>query len=391
MARSDGPGARTVGWKARLLALILGLALALGLGEVGARIYLASTAPPEPVGSLHRLTDQPWIYEPDPAHPEISSQGLRDREFVIPAPAGSSRVLVLGDSVPYGDGVAAEQPFPRRLEERLGVGRPTAEVINAGVLGWSPWNELRWYQARGREFGADVVVVAFSLNDVTNPRLHWYTRSKALGVVPADAIPDPEDDRERILPLLEEIWDPMEMALSHPSRLRRSRLFCLLDRRLGARGALEAHQLALREGTQVEHGGREWPTYLTGEDTLGVDALLDVGTPQWRWLRATWNALFDAIEAEGAQPVLLSLPVAWQLEEGCPFRPQDQVAAYARQRGVPFVDPLPAMAGHQVWDVFLGERSGYLDIWHLTPLGHELVAEALEERVAEALAAQKQD
>ncbi len=385
MASEPAPEPRPVGWKTRLAALTLGLALALLLGEAGARVYLASTAPPETTGGLHRLTDEGWIYEPDPAHPEISSQGLRDREFAVPAPEGAERVLVLGDSVPYGDGVAPEQAFPRQLEGRLRAARPELEVVNAGVLGWSPWNQLQWFRARGQSFGAEVVVVAFSLNDVTNPRLHWYTRSAALGVVPDDAIPDPADDRDRVLPLLEEIWGPLEMARSHPSPLRRSRLYCLLDRRLGGQGALERHQASLREGTTASHGGREWPTYLTGEDTLGLDVLLDVGSPQWRWLDATWGELFDAIEAAGARPVLLSLPVAFQLEEGYPFRPQDQVAAWARRRGVPFVDPLPTLRDHPTWDVFLGEQSGYLDIWHLTPLGHELVAAALVPAVKEQL------
>ena len=385
MVRVPEARRRSAGWGARLAALILGGALALALGEGAARVYLAATAQPAAAGGLHRLTDEAWIYEPDPAHPEISSQGLRERELEVPVPLGTSRILVLGDSVPYGDGVRVEQAFPRRLEALLGDGRPGVQTVNAGVLGWSTWNQLHWYRERGQVFGAGIVVVAFSLNDVTNPRLHWYARSKALGVVPDDAIPDVRDDRSRVLPVLESLWGPEEMARSHPSWLRRSRLFCLLDRRLGDDRALREHQEALRRGTVAEHGGREWPAYLTGEDTLGVDVLLDPTSPQWRWLGSTWDRLFDAIEQAGARPVLLYLPVAWQLEPGYPFRPQDQVAAWAGERGIPFVDPLPSMADHATWDVFLGERSGYLDIWHLTPLGHDLVAHALATALAPLL------
>src|SRR5262249_19731542 len=38
-------------------------------------------------------------------------------------------------------------------------------------------------------------------------------------------------------------------------------------------------------------GGREWPMQLTFEDDLPIDVWLDPDTPEWRWLRRTWDAL----------------------------------------------------------------------------------------------------
>jgi hypothetical protein len=102
-------------------------------------------------------------------HPDISSAGLRDKEYVIPKPEDTLRVLVLGDSVTYGTDVPAEVTFPKVLEQEL---EPKVEVINTGVPGYTAYNEWQYYLSEGHAFQSDLVVVAFVLNDVVNPRLH---------------------------------------------------------------------------------------------------------------------------------------------------------------------------------------------------------------------------
>ena len=49
----------------------------------------------------------------------INSLGMRDRELDLEPAPGESRVLVLGDSVPFGLGVAYQDSIVHRLEERL--------------------------------------------------------------------------------------------------------------------------------------------------------------------------------------------------------------------------------------------------------------------------------
>ena len=48
-----------------------------------------------------------------------------------------------------------------------------ADVINAGIGGYSAYNELHYYLNMGRGFEPDIVIAAFCMNDVVNPRLHW--------------------------------------------------------------------------------------------------------------------------------------------------------------------------------------------------------------------------
>jgi acyl-CoA thioesterase-1 len=58
--------------------------------------------------------------------------------LALAAPAaaeGAARIVVLGDSLASGYGVAADEAFPARLEARLAAAGIDAEVLNAGVAG----------------------------------------------------------------------------------------------------------------------------------------------------------------------------------------------------------------------------------------------------------------
>ena len=85
------------------------------------------------------------------------------------------------------------------------------------------------------------------------------------------------------------------------------------------------------------------------------------------------------MEADGAQFVLLVLPLAYQLEEGYPFDPQPLFERYCRKASLDCVDLLPAFRAEQgKRKLFIGTDAGYLDVWHLTPEGHAVVAGELE-------------
>jgi hypothetical protein len=97
----------------------------------------------------------------------ISGQGLRDRCFAQPAPAGTRRVLCLGDSFTNGFGVPADSTFAKLLEGALNRGAHPErwEVINAGVAATGTAHQLAWYAMDGIRFGAEIVVLTLSPND----------------------------------------------------------------------------------------------------------------------------------------------------------------------------------------------------------------------------------
>lgn len=94
----------------------------------------------------------------------LNSLGLRDQEIAPPGDkVDPSRTLLLGDSFVWGLGVQDSEIVDRRMESLLGAGR---EVVNAGVSGYGPDQELLYYTSRGVLLGSSsVVLFLFTDND----------------------------------------------------------------------------------------------------------------------------------------------------------------------------------------------------------------------------------
>jgi lysophospholipase L1-like esterase len=96
----------------------------------------------------------------------INRQGLRGPE-VEPLPPGGLRILVLGDSFAFGVGAEQEESYPARLEEILRNRGVRAQVLNAGVPGYSVPDAVTWFQAHGKALDPDVVLLTvFTGNDL---------------------------------------------------------------------------------------------------------------------------------------------------------------------------------------------------------------------------------
>ena len=109
-------------------------------------------------------------------HIRTNRLGLRDREYGPRIP-GVKRVLMLGDSQTLGL-VEERNTLPRRLEHELERRDENWEVINAGVLGYGPEQELirlRWLLPI---YHPDLVVLTIFANDVYDsryrPNERWY-------------------------------------------------------------------------------------------------------------------------------------------------------------------------------------------------------------------------
>jgi hypothetical protein len=86
----------------------------------------------------------------------INALGLRERELPVEGP-GERRVLVLGDSFTFGDGVKAEEAYPRRIEAELEAAGSGLRVVNAGVPGYGMRKEALFFQRIGEVVAAGVV------------------------------------------------------------------------------------------------------------------------------------------------------------------------------------------------------------------------------------------
>ena len=97
----------------------------------------------------------------------INAHGLRGPERSLPKPAGTLRVLALGDSFVEAFMVSDEEMVTTQIEWRLRarLGCPV-EVLNGGTVGYSTDQEYLFYRDVGHRFGADIVILFTYHNDL---------------------------------------------------------------------------------------------------------------------------------------------------------------------------------------------------------------------------------
>jgi hypothetical protein len=100
---------------------------------------------------------------------KINELGLRDSDTTAYAkPAGTYRVLFLGDSFTLGYTVEEHDLFVEQLHEAWKSEGRAVDVVNAGTEGWSTDQEVEWYLSEGVKYAPDLVLLFPYEND-----LYW--------------------------------------------------------------------------------------------------------------------------------------------------------------------------------------------------------------------------
>jgi hypothetical protein len=336
-----------------LLLSIVSLALALCAAEVALR-----NAAPQPALLFDRglyMADEHTGYRHRPGYRgsftnlleyshrvDINQAGLRGGPLV----EDTQRILVLGDSFVFGQGVEVDDTFASRLEAKLIEHGRRVRVLNAGVRGYGTTNEAAWLQHYGQALRPRVIVVGVYLGN----------------------------DLQDNLTALHE-----RLALFEP----RSSLHTPLTRQLYAHSHLYR---ALREAWSMASGSARTQRSAWLSANFGS---MDDAAPQ---VRATARALDSLVQTSGllgARLLVVLIPDAAQVEPARRLefermrtaeptlgldilRPNQVLATLLTQRGVQFVDLTLAFQ----------ERAAnalYLPIdRHWTAAGHRLAAELIE-------------
>jgi len=137
-----------------------------------------------------------------------NSRGIRGiREYALPKPAGVTRIVALGDSFTFGDGVADDATWPAQLESKL----PGVEVANLGAPAYAHDQMYFALHDDGLALQPDAVVLGFYASDKWRDELTFYCAEKPrFSPTPGgweienQPIPKPWDvyDRYRRLPLV---------------------------------------------------------------------------------------------------------------------------------------------------------------------------------------------
>lgn len=105
----------------------------------------------------------------------INARGLRGPEPAAPKPAGLVRVLLLGGSVAWGTGASGDDAtIAAGLQHELAARWEPArvEVINAGYLGYTTFQEALFYQLLADDLRPDAVVALDGFNDFREAMMH---------------------------------------------------------------------------------------------------------------------------------------------------------------------------------------------------------------------------
>lgn len=340
-----------------LLLVLIGVGVALLALELGLRFTRDS--PDEEVPLHVNCGDCPYLYGLNLDHPDVRERNMGPDNSVERL-RSTFNVMVLGDSVAYGVGVPFEDAFPQRLEDLFARQYDDAAVLNSAVSGYTPYNQLHQYVSRDLDVPVDLVIVAFTMNDIVDPELHWNYTEDAILNIPPEAYPNLRYHEEHVVPILEARRREREQGSTELGRLVRS--------------ATNVTNIIDQEASYTVVDGRRWPTYVTGEDTISIETLTDYDSPEWEWLRGMYDRLADEVASGGARLVIVTLPLAYQMDAGYPFLPQRLFARYCQERSLLCLDLLPAFRERGGETLFLGEQLGYIDIWHLSDRGHTVVA-----------------
>ena len=323
----------------RRIALgLLPLVVLLAVAEAAARLFPHRDEVETLSGFVEPDPDLLWRLAPSASGPLATNElGLRDTAYRADADV---KILLLGDSVAWGDGmVELRECFPYLVERRLAErwAPRSVEVVNASVPGYSTFQQAIWLERHGLALHPDAVVVQFCLNDVTE---RYHTVAAYGG-----------DDR-----------------------------FLGVDTRAGRGGGLSGWLLRHSHAWGRLVRARQW--WGRGREAYEVEQLAtDAPSAE---IEEAWQRAIDELdrirataEAEGIPLVLLIAPYRFQLFDPARTRqPQDRLIAWALRHGVTCIDPLPALAHASV------SQSVFDDHSHFNAAGHRLVADL----VAEALA-----
>ena len=347
------PPSRDSGWGANLALLAGTLAVALLLCEAGARLLL----PAPRLVKIEKVDKPDWSrYEPSKTTEEksitrvvlyggphgvrlrpntvgsirnhelsgldveirVNSIGLRYDELGPKGP-DEFRVLVLGDSITFGDFLPEEETWTRRMEGLVGGRAKTIRFLNAGLPGAGTLEEFWLFQELREAVKPDLVLVGMYLNDAQNASGFYV---KTLGA---------PWNRRRFL-----TWVVTRFQLLEKGWFRNS-----------LPGRIDPNwRETFRAGRKLRSG--DMFDSRDGFDFEIYNAYMDFGlgwnAQAWEEIGRILESLKGAVGGSGAGLAVALFPVHIQILGSVEdSRPQESARALCARLGIPFLDQLPGL------------------------------------------------
>lgn len=254
---------------------------------------------------------------------EINQDRMRGPSVPLEKSAESYRVLCLGDSFTFGEGVHFPDTYPARLETLLGQAMPDrrVEVLNAGVQGYGTRFAVRFYLSYCRAFKPDVVTLGFFLNDASDVN--------------------------------ETVRDHVAMTEPPPlsSLAKVSRLWSIVERSRYARRV----QREYFETTRRSFDSEEW--------SVCKDLL---------------RGMREAGKVEGFRFIVVVFPILWELNGEYPFEDiHERVRSACREADCEFIDLLDTYRGRRAESLWIHPTDQ-----HPNEIAHKLAAERIARQLS---------
>jgi hypothetical protein len=297
-----------------------------------------------------------------------NSIGLRDRE-VGPKRQGVYRILGLGDSDSYANGVNLSDTYWKQLEACLNLSQvKRTEVINCAVPGYTLSQEVRFLKKYGINLQPDAVIVGFYCgNDFTDsyelfdpegrPRVSVSQDGFLSSTKPADSLYTRGGLRGKLLPIRAFLATRSQLYI-----FLRNRMSEFLAR-IGLRSVPPPPDFCAKEFPETTRKGWELDQrlFLELKDFVrehNLRLIVVILPESYQIYEDAWNRYLNTFHID---------PKLYDLE-----KPQKLLAEFFRDNQIEFVDALPELhsVGKQI-------RVCYPIDAHLTPAGHRVVAHAL--------------
>lgn len=258
-----------------------------------------------------------------------NSQGVRYDDIPLAKPAGSWRVLVVGDSFVEGVGVDVAARFTERLQGSFrGNGRQVS-FINGGLAGTGPLDYGRVFLKVGLKYNVDGLLIVLYANDIadTPPAA---TPLDMTSETPVDMYPDA--DYTLWHRAIQHLWPRAftQLRLLRTSReyreKTRPRDFVQAVSAAAARAGVTQEQIerwkmslpadlvtAFHKGMfngSILSKGLLYPTHWT--DSLDVDTPL--AERKWRAMASILSAIVTAARSRGLEVGVVFVPVSFQYD-----------------------------------------------------------------------------
>lgn len=328
---------------------ILSIILIIGILEIifrAANIFLPPIYKQSPIPGLGFELRPGAFFRAGHCEGRLNNYGFHDSDFSVDKKDNVLRVVCLGDSLTQAFKMREKLNFTGLLEQRMRNSYPEHEVefYNMAVGGYNTMQEWLTYDSKSKKFSPDLVLVQFTLNDLTYSYPFGLSDSFSGGVK------------------------------------------YFLYQHFRTYGFLKYLKLKLKGGFDVsQHDFKKMDPHSA---PVGVEFMQPIFNPQSEYFKKWETAIshFGKLNRAGTRVlfVIFPWPVYNGMSRGEPYPYyvfHDHVKEVLKKEGIPCVDITPNLTAEGMLQQFWIEP----DDFHFNAKAHEIIADALEPEIKKHL------